>query len=271
MKRLRDPQWALILLFAGILASVPLVQMAIEARTQDGIRAFDVFSHAPTSANLRAYEQSMEAANWAAQMSRPWIQYGQFAWLKDGGEKAAVGSGGWYFYKPGVSYLLSRPPSATSAGATNDPLRAITDFRDRLAERGIRLLLVPVPNKESIYPDRLTSRAEPRRCVIAPRTRDLLDRLRRAQVEVVDLFKEVGQARQPTGPACETPLYLAQDTHWSPLGVDLAAKATARRLLELGWVQPGAGEYSEKPVLIRRLGDVLRMLQVPMIERTVTP
>ncbi len=85
MNRLRDPQWVLILMFLGIIASVPLIQMLIEAREEDGVRAFEVFGQAPTAANLRAYERSMEAANWAARVSRPWIQFAHFAWLKDGG------------------------------------------------------------------------------------------------------------------------------------------------------------------------------------------
>ena len=55
MKRLRDPQWVLILMFLGIIASVPLIQMLIEARQEDGVRAFEVLGQAPTAANLRAY------------------------------------------------------------------------------------------------------------------------------------------------------------------------------------------------------------------------
>ena len=159
----------------------------------------------------------------------------------------------------------------SAASATNDPVAAIVDFRDQLAAHGIRLVVMPVPNKESVYPDRLTSRAEPRRGVLAPRTRDLLDTLRAANVEVIDLFKEFGEARQQTGVAFQAPLYLAQDTHWSPAGVDLAAKAVARRLMELGWVQPGQVDYSERSAPVQRLGDVLRMLQVPLIERGVNP
>src|SRR5690242_19985319 len=130
MKRLRDPQWVLILMFLGITVSVPLVQVAIEIRQQDGVRAFDIFSQAPTAANLRAYERSLETANWAGHLSRPWLQFAQFAWLKDGGEKAVLGLGGWYFYKPGLNYMLARPELAKTASATNDPVAAIVDFRD---------------------------------------------------------------------------------------------------------------------------------------------
>jgi hypothetical protein len=256
--------------FLGIIASVPLIQIIIEARGQEGIRALDVFGQAPTAANLRAYEKSLEAANWAAGLARPWIQFAQFAWLKDAGEKANFGSPGWYFYKPGLNYMLSRRESPKTVSSTNDPLPAILDFRDQLAAHGIRLIVMPVPNKESIYPDRLTSRVIAG-YVVAPRTQDLLERLRAAQVEVIDLFKEFGEARRQGGSNGEAALYLQQDTHWSPIGVDLAAKAAAGRLLELGWVHCGGRDYIERPCPVRRLGDILRMLQVPLIERQVEP
>lgn len=271
MKRFRDPHWALTFLFLGIIASVPLVQTVMEAGQDDGVRAFALFSQRPTAANLRAYERSLEDASWARRLSRPWLQFAQFAWLKDGGDKVILGSQGWYFYKPGLNYMLARPESAPPANATNDPVAAIVDFRDQLAALGIRLLVMPVPNKDSIYPDRLSARAEAWRGVLAPRTRVLLERLQAAQVEVVDLFKEFGAARQRSGISPQTPLYLAQDTHWSPTGVDLAAKAAARRLLAMGWIRPGGVEYSERPATVQRLGDLPRMLQAPKINRSLKP
>ena len=271
MKRLRDPQWFLILMFLGIIAGVPLIQTLLEVRQGDGVRACDVFSQTPTAAHLRAYERSLETANWAARLTRPWMQFAQFGWLKDGGAKAVLGAPGWYFYKPGLNYLLARPEREKAAGTTNDPLAAIVDFRDQLAARGIRLVVMPAPNKESVYPDRLTPRAEPRRGALSPRTRDLLDRLRATNVEVIDLFQAFGQARQPTSAVSQASLYLAQDTHWSPAGVEVAARLVAHRLLELGWARPGPVDYAERPAPVRRLGDVVRMLQAPQIERRVPP
>lgn len=269
--RLRDPNWALIVLFLAIIAAVPLIQILRELRQEDGVRAFEVFSEVPTSANLRAYERNMETANWAPRLSRPWLQFAHFAWLKDGGEKAVLGSPGWYFYKPGLNYMLARPEAAQPANATNDPVAAIVDFRDQLAAHGIRLLVMPVPNKDSIYPDRLTSRAETLHGGVTPRTRELMERLRAAHVEVVNLFNEFSEARQQSGSTPEVPLYLAQDTHWSPAGVALAAKAVARRLTALGWVQPGQIEYGERAAPVQRLGDILRMMQSPIIERSLRP
>lgn len=271
MNRLRDPRWFLILMFLGIIGGVPLIQLLLEARQEDGVRAFEVFSQTPTAANLRAYERSLESANWAARATRPWIQQAQFEWLNYGGGKAAMGQDGWYFYKPGLNYMLARPEPPASTGGSNDPFAAIVDFRDRLAARDIYLMVMPVPNKESVYPDRLTKRAGALHGVMAPRTKDLLDRLRSANVEVIDLFDSFDRARRQTSPAPREPLYLAQDTHWSPAGVDLAAKIVSRRLLELGWGRPGKVDYSERPAPVRRSGDILRMLQLPKIERQVKP
>ena len=65
--------------------------------------------------------------------------------------------------------------------------------------------------------------------------------------------------------------YLAQDSHWSPEGMQLAADVVARRLLDSGWVQKGSADYQLKPVTIRRHGDVLRMIRVPQVERLYEP
>src|SRR5688500_17551870 len=109
-------------MFLGIIAVVPLIQTLIEARGEEGVRALEVFRQPPTAAKLRAYERSLETANWAARASRPWIQFAQFACLKDGGEKAVIGRAEWYFYKPGLNYMLARRERARAASTTNDPV-----------------------------------------------------------------------------------------------------------------------------------------------------
>src|SRR2546423_13942304 len=117
MNRLRDPNWALIFLFVGILAAVPVVQTIVEARGDDGVLAFDVFNDWPTAENLRSYEHKWEAANWAGRVSRPWLQFAEFAWLKEGGEKVVAGSDGWYFFKPGLKYMLARADTGHAVNA----------------------------------------------------------------------------------------------------------------------------------------------------------
>jgi hypothetical protein len=269
MKRLRDPRWFLIVIFLAIICTVPWIQALRELRAGQELQALEIFNQAPTATNLRNYERTIEAANWLGRLTRPWVHFFQFRFLKDGAEKVVIGKNGWYFYKPGLQYMLSRPPAET-AKHTNDPIAAIVDFRNQLAARGIRLLLVPVPNKESIYPDYLASRPGDFTNALAPRTRHFFHELARADVEFVDLFSIFADARKADSSSNHA-LYLAQDTHWSPAGVDLAANAVARRLITSGWVAQGTVEYRERPAPVRRLGDILRMLKVPAIEARIQP
>lgn len=267
MNRLRDPGWMLIALFAALIASVPLVQTVKELGSDEGLAALELFNEFPDGGKLREFEDKLEEGAWAAKTTRPWFQYAQFKLLKEGGEKVLVGKDGWYFFKPGLKYMLARHDPAHVAKGENDPVAAIVDFRNQLAARGVHLLLVPVPNKESIYPDRLTGNARPDPGLVAPRTREIFAGLRAANVEVIDLYKEFSEARQRS----QTPLYLSQDTHWSPEGVAIAARIVSRRLIDLGWVQQGRSDYQEKSAPVQRLGDILRMLQTPYIERNVAP
>ena len=238
-------------------------------RRGGGIQALDVFHQRPTAANLRAYEHNLEDASVVARALRPLFQFAQFAWLRDGGEKALIGRDGWLFYKPGFDYMVAGDSGLSTA--TNDPLPAIVGFRDALAARGIHLLVVPAPNKESVYPDKLTRRVPAGQGVISPATQDVLARLQSAGVECVNLFRVYAEARANADVLQRPPLYLAQDSHWSPAGVELAVAAVARRLVERGWVKPGATDYEERPAPVGRVGDVLRMLQVPWLERCAVP
>jgi hypothetical protein len=265
VKRLLNPQLVLPLAFLAIISSVPVVQVVFEAGRGERPQALEIFKREPTARNLRAYERGLEDASWVAEKLRPWVQYVQFAWLKDGGPKALLGRDGWLFYGPGVRYLTERPGARPAAATAADAFAAILDFREQLAARGIRLLVMPAPNKESVYPEKLTRRAAAMTMAMSPETKELLGRLKGAGVDVVDLFA-LFAARKAAGRTPSPPLYLAQDSHWSPAGAELAARAVAREMLEQGWVRPGSVAYEASPSPTRRIGDVLRMLRVPRLE-----
>ena len=264
MKRFLNPQFGLILVFLGIVAGIPLSQLVLEVSRGERPQVFELFRHKLTATNLRRYEHTLEDASWVASRLRPWVQYAQFAWLRDGGDKALVGRDGWLFYGPGVHYLTERPIRHEATSTAADAVAGIVDLRDQLAARGIRLLVMPVPNKESVYPERLTRRAAGTSSV-CPETRQLLARLKTADVEVLDLFGLFAGSKTGSATPSEA-LYLAQDSHWSPAGVDLAARAVAQRVLQLGWIKRGSVSYQLQPSPTRRVGDILRMLQVPQLE-----
>jgi hypothetical protein len=56
-----------------------------------------------------------------------------------------------------------------------------------------------------------------------------------AGVEVIDLF---GLYRDARGSSTEL-LYLEQDSHWSPAGMEISASAVAGWIFQRGWLAPG--------------------------------
>ena len=273
-------------IFLAAIFGVGLSQAALELARGRWPGVLGLFRNVPSEANLRAFEKQLDEACWLAPAVRRAVQLAQFLLLADCGEKAVAGRDGWLFYRPEVQYLIERwPAPGGSAAGPGDPLAAIVDFRDQLARRGIKLLVVPAPNKASIYPEMLCARAGSAGRPVNPATRRILSELARAGVEVVDLFEVFARAKAEGASARSSPLYLAQDTHWSPDGVRLAAQAVAQRLLEKGTgvvfpstlpldtPAPSQGEkrlpspFVIKPVPVSRRGDVLAMIRNPWIER----
>jgi hypothetical protein len=193
------------------------------------------------------------------------VQAVQFMGFRDAGQKAILGRDGWLFYQPGVSFLTQRPQPRDST--PSEAVEAVVRFRDDLAARGIQLIVMPAPNKESVYPDQLARWASPPVDVIGEETRTFLTRCEAADVEVVDLFALYRAARQSVA----TPLYLQQDSHWSPAGMEMAATAVARRILSRHWLEPGSLGLARRPRNVQQIGDLVRMLRSPDLEARVGP
>jgi hypothetical protein len=255
--------------FLAIIMAPGLIQTISELQSREQPRAFDVFRAPPTAANLHAYERGIESTSLVMNQLRPWTQYLEWRFLGDAGEEVVPGRDGWLFYRPGVRYVIEREPRVPESNATG-PIPAIRSFRDQLQARGIRLLVVPVPGKESAYPDMLAKRAENAGVVVCESTRRLLDELDNIGIEHVDLFDEFRRARQEDQ-SHSGPLYLAQDSHWSPEGARLAATAVARQVLDGGTVKRGDLTYTLRPVTVQRHGDLVEMLQAPQVKRVLEP
>jgi hypothetical protein len=256
--------------FLAVIVAPGMIQTVAELRHGERPRALDVFRQPPTARNLHGYEQGLEDTSLVVKSLRPWMQYLQWRILADAGEKAVVGRHGWLFYRPSVRYMIERQAGAPESDSA-DPLPAIRSFRDQLQARRIRLLVVPVPNKESVYPGMLARRAGDAGVIVCEPTRRLLDRLEEFGIEHVDLFEVFRRARQEESRSDPGRLYLAQDSHWSPEGARVAAGAVARRVLDGGIVNRGDHAYVERPVTVRRHGDLVEMLRVPQIERVLEP
>ncbi len=154
----RRKQLFLPVAFATAICSASLSQAIIELLAGQRPQVTEMLTQIPTKSNLRAFERELQDNCWLAKQLRPWMQYAQFIVLRELGDKAVVGGTRWLFYKPAVQYLIE-PWSPKQDPDQGDIFSAIISFRDQLAGRGIKLLLVPTPNKASVYPDMLTRQA----------------------------------------------------------------------------------------------------------------
>lgn len=147
-----------------------------------------------------------------------------------------VGVDGWAFFPKELSHLATNS-SIARANKAGDPIPAIVDFNNQLKSAGIELLLVPVPPKAIIYPDKFTAE-----CPIpppAPTVYDSVDRslyreLTAQGVHVLDLGDAFLKARRedPTNP-----IYCRVDTHWSPAGIEIASREIIKEVGAPAWMQ----------------------------------
>jgi alginate O-acetyltransferase complex protein AlgJ len=147
---------------------------------------------------------------------------------------AGAGADGWLFFG-GELRLLSlgrfwgddaAKVSRAHKPELKDPVPAILDFQQQLKARGIELLLVPVPPKAAIYPDKIVPGFDVRTTDPAPALHRFYDELRGAGIDVLDLSALFIQNRDHA----RGPLFCRTDSHWSGIGCVLAAQAIAEKV-----------------------------------------
>ncbi|MDX1501491.1 MAG: hypothetical protein R3325_03940 [Thermoanaerobaculia bacterium] len=220
-----------------------------------------------------AAERELEEASLLHRHLLPPVQWVLTAVFGAGSGDAYPGRAGWLFYREDVESLTSpgflEPRRLEERRRAGDPWRpppwpdprpALERLAERLAARGIDLVVMPTPVKPSVHPERLTPRARERPLQNASYP-ELVATLRERGLEVFDPAPPlVAAAEEGEG---EEPLYLATDTHWTPDGLDRVAAALARRLEPLldGDGDPGA--WRRRPVVVTGVGDVAKMLPLP--------
>jgi len=173
--------------------------------------------------------------------------------------KALRGRDGFLFYRKSLDYVAggdiqAQPPS-------KNPFKTIVDFKDYLQGLGVDFLLVPVPTKAEVFPDKLQGvrlRRGPLP-LLNPYGRKFLLELNRAGVEVTDLLPAFLRARQEGRKPGQEPLYQPQDTHWTDRGLRLAAKYIAERIKQYPWyavLQQRAVKLGIKESTFKRFGDL---------------
>lgn len=205
---------------------------------------------------LRAYESRLEKENAFVKKTRP--VYQSFAWnvLRDPGEKALRADSGFLFYRQDVEFLVRPHPWKTDS--LDNPVEAVLAFRAELEKRGVELLVVVVPGKPSIYPEFLNpTMYGALGDGISPGIA-FLDSLNAHGVQTVNLYPVFRKEKIRDGE--NDFLYLNTDTHWTPRGAEIAAKAVAAKVKTFPFYAKLPKEsLTDSVVFVERKGDIATM------------
>jgi alginate O-acetyltransferase complex protein AlgJ len=285
---------ALIALFLITILSVPAIQFAYETATphpDDRLGTFnvykaypawnkiraarsprDVWRLLPRAAELKAAEKELETESVVSEWLLPRVQL-VLVKLGAGNEQVYLGRDRWLFYRPDVDYVTGRPflepklmtHRAHASTVQPDPVKAIVDFRDQLATRGIDLIIVPIPMKPGVEATRLADRTRSHQILQNASLPEFRRRLERADVRFFDSERLLSERKAIIG---NDPLYLETDTHWRPGTMEFVAENLA------AFVQGGPRPATTTKMTARAVqgfGDIARMLKLPEKQQLYPP
>lgn len=284
----RPVAWALVVGFLVAIVGLPLSQLYLEWQAEEESPLLDVLRRVPTSENLRQVEHDLEEASYAKAFVQPLLQQALTRFGRVGNRRAIVGQRGWLYYTPGVlhvagpGFLEPDVQRARELGERDaddgpihaDPRPAILNFHAALAERGIRLVLMPVPDKAAVEAESLHARGRPAQLPENPDFDRLLAELRAAGVAVFDARELLPSSSASTE---QGPAFLVQDTHWTPAWMEHVARALGAYVNELGVLGALTAPTLPAPTLhaveepAERVGDLVDMLGLPEEQQVFLP
>ena len=227
----------------------------------------EVWRLLPEPSQTREAERILEEHSALGRALRPPVQSLLTRAFRAGNEQVWVAPGGWLFFRKdwdsvaGAAFL----PAERSRGRKAAwPVRAIVDFRRQLLERGIELVVLPVPVKPVLEGHRLTG--DPSAAVLCNSSiKRWMDLLREESVMVLDPTEVLREWSQRKGVSA----YLRADTHWCPEAMEAVARWTAGVLR--GRFPELAGEEGvmvrEPAQAVESDGDTLALLGLPAGQR----
>ncbi len=217
------------------------------------------------AARAEAFIKEMGAKAAAAGKAGRSAVRGKDGWLFFRGELRSIGAGRFWGDEAAKVSRASRKKYA-------DPLPAIVEFKKQLDSVGVELLLVPVPPKAFVYPDKLSEKVGAGADDKPPRLdvhhQEFYKVLKSEGVEVLDLWPELAARRFEKAGAA----YCRQDTHWSSKACQLAARLIAGRYRAKAWFRGLAKlkfERKTKPLTIT--GDLWKFLKDKGLAREKLP
>jgi len=282
--------WCLLILFVGIIFSVPVTQCLVELDAGSGkahrfewlsrlapnfsrgapwLRFWEIF---PSSQTIKSTEKKLDESSVLSRWILPWAQSALTGLGGTGNKEVYTGNGGWLFYRPDVDYVIGPPfldpvrleQKRRDTGTQPDPIQAIIRFKSQLAQRNVDLLVLPIPVKPCVEGDRLSSLVPAGKVLQNPSFAEFKRRLQAAGIKVLDLGPRLVSAKQDQGNA-----YLETDTHWRPEIMEVAAHEVAAVLATLPPTKPLSLQSTIRQAT--NLGDIFALLKLPTSQTIYHP
>ncbi|WP_106831682.1 alginate O-acetyltransferase AlgX-related protein [Parabacteroides pacaensis] len=190
---------------------------------------------------------------------------------REGAKNSSIAVNGneqWCFLKSELRHLSigefwgekAQKTSQAKNPEQKDPLKAIVAYQEALKKENIRLVLVPIPPKAVVYPDKL-----PGNPLSLKRYDETLQNfyktLRAKGVDVLDLTDDLIKGRTQT----QEPLFCLGDSHLSGEGCKLVASKIAEHIRVKGKKQ-----YTVTPEKITMKGDLYKVAkEMPVNEQRI--
>jgi hypothetical protein len=252
------------------LAAAP--RRAVKAVRTEGL----VVANRRLLAAMTAFEDALNERSYVAARALSRFQWVMTRHLKAGNEQVVLGRRGWLYYRPGLDHVtgagfldprsLARRRTSGAAwadGQNADPVPALVDFATQLADRGIALLVVPIPEKAALHPEGLARDLSADSPLENPSFDAFMDRLIELDILAYSPADDLANARR-TASGLQWPLFLKTDTHWTPQGMESVAAGLAEfiaRNVRLPESRSAAFIRTEQWVEGR--GDLVALLRLP--------
>ena len=292
--------WVFSVLFMLVLAVPPMVEHVFKLsqgrwnETPAGKLLSWRPAQEPLMQRLHSVEKSMDEASYSTALRRHTQQ-----WLAEemgeGNRKVFIGFNGWLFYQPDLKALTGYGPLKPEPfSVMKDPELAklrdakdvIIEFAAQLKERGVPLLIVPLPLKPMLYGEYVSSDAADE-WLKHPDAVAFYQLLRDKGVDVLDLTPDLAKFRErrkhiyirapkATDRAAlaeaaamekaKQDAFLAQDTHWTVEAMRFAAEKVAAHVKRtypqtkqpvFKEIRAVDGDYRESQ------GDLVKLLDLP--------
>lgn len=234
---------------------------------------------------MNRFENALNERSFVAARALSRFQWHLTRDLKAGNEQVVLGRRGWLYFRPAVDHITGPPflnsrvlarraesGKAWEKAPRPDPVAALADFATQLADRGITLVVVPIPVKAAIHPEGLARREDPSDLPLEnPSFGTFMARLAELGIPAYSPAERMAEARRATS-GLRWPQFLSTDSHWTPHAMEAAASGLAdfvKREVRLPGSEPLALARDE--IWVEGRGDLVALLRLPAMRPIFKP